>query len=145
MKIKLLIVLCCAFVFTNCSLSNDSETPQNYKKSWHLINVSGGFAGVNENFELETIIWSFDEPTAKLTVVNNNSDDTIQDGLASGAYDYSIDIAEDGKSYITIDANELGLLTVNQTGMFIDENMMSTGTGADGFIYSFQVELVLIE
>ena len=84
MKIKLLIVLCCSLVLTNCSVSNDSDTQQNYKNLWHLINVSGGIAGINENFELETIIWSFNETTLKLTVVNSNPDDTIQDGLDSG-------------------------------------------------------------
>ena len=144
MKIKLLIVLCISLVVTNCSISNNTETPQNFKNLWHLINVSGGVSGINENFELETIIWSFNEATLKLTIVNNNDDDTIQDGLDSGTYDYAITNAN-GKSYLIIDGNEVGELTFTQTSMQIDENIMSTGNGADGFMYSFQLQTFLIE
>ncbi len=145
MKIKLLIVLCCSLILTNCSVSNnDVENPQNFKNLWHLINASGGIAGVNENFELETITWSFDEVTQKLTVTNNNQDDSIQDGLDSGTYDYSIIIAN-GVSYLVVDDNEVGEITFSLTGMQIDENMMSTSTGADGFIYLFQLQTILVE
>ena len=144
MKIKLLFILCCSLVLSSCSVSNNDEPEQNYKSLWHLINVSGGFAGVNESFELETIIWSFDEATLKLTVANNNQDNAIQDGLDAGTYDYSI-INTNGESFLVIDGNELGELTFSQAGMQIDENLKSTGNGADGFIYSFQLQRVLVE
>lgn len=144
MKIKLLIVLCCTFVLTSCSVGNDVNDQQNYKRLWHLINVTGGVGGVNQNFEPSTIVWSFDEPTLKLTVTNNNQDDTAPDGLDSGTYDYSI-INANGESYLVIDDNELGELSFSQTGMGINENIKSTGTGADGFVYLFQLEVVVAE
>ncbi len=130
----------------NCSISNsETETPPpNYKNLWHLTNVSGGIAGVNENFELKTIIWSFNDVTQKLTVTNNNSDDVIQDGLDSGVYDYSILNANDS-SYLVVNDNELGELTFSQTAMQINGNKMSEGEGADGFIYLFQLQVVLAD
>lgn len=145
MKIKLLVVWCIALLLTNCAVSDDSNTEQNYKNLWHLINVSGGVAGVNENFELETIIWSFDEATSKLTVENNNQDDTIQDGIESGIYNYSITSGEGGRSYLTVETNEFGLLTFSQNGMSIDGNQLSTGDVADGFMYSFQIQVVIAD
>ena len=144
MKTKLLIALCCMFILTGCSVGNDVNTQQTYKRLWHLINVTGGIGGVNENFEPNTIVWSFNETTAKLTVTNDNPDDTIEDGLDSGTYDYSI-INANGESYLVINDNELGELSFSQTGMGINENVKSTGTGADGFLYLFQLEVQVVE
>ncbi len=144
MKIKLLLVLCSALILTNCSVGNDTNEQQNYKRIWHLINVSGGISGVNENFQLETITWSFNETTSKLTVVNNNQDDAIQDGLDSGTYDYSI-LNEGGQSYISIGTSEFGEVIFSQNGMQIDGNKLSTGTGADGFIYSFELQVIVAD
>ncbi|WP_142783187.1 hypothetical protein [Changchengzhania lutea] len=142
MKRLFFITISCFFILTNCSLNDDSSTPpQQYDSLWHLTNVSGGISGVDEDYAVETIIWSFDDATLKLTVNNNNQDDSLEDGLDSDTYDFSI-LETDGKSYLLIDGNELGELIFSQTGMIIDGNKLSTGVGADGFIYTFQLQLV---
>ncbi|WP_242206371.1 hypothetical protein [Aestuariivivens insulae] len=130
-------------ITTSCSVnSDDNQDLQNYKSLWHLRNVSGGVSGVNDDFELETIVWSFDETTATLTVENNNTDDTKEDALDSGTYSYSLaQVAS--RNYLSIDGTEVGELTFSsQNTMVIDENELSTGSASDGFKYTFQRTLV---
>lgn len=145
MKKSLLLVLSCFFIFSNCSLNDsDSAPPQELQYLWHLIQVTGGVAGVDERFDVGDIVWSFDEDTNILTVENNNTDDTIEDGLDSGTYSFSV-LDIDGITYLTVDGNELGSFVVNQSTFTLDQNKMSTGTGADGFIYLFQLETRAVE
>ena len=40
---------------------------------------------------------------------------------------------------LIIDDNEFGGLIILNNNLTIDQNLTSTGTGADGFIYSFQL------
>ena len=76
MKYSILITFLSLITLTNCSISNeDNSTPQVYKTYWHLINVSGAFAGVNNDFELNKIVWLFNDTENTLTVSNNNSSD----------------------------------------------------------------------
>ena len=143
MKKHIIYLFALALTITSCSLENDTnQDEQTYKSLWHLRNVSGGVSGVNDNFDLEAIVWSFNETTLKLTVENNNTDDTKQDGWDSGTYDYSF-TQTGSKDYLIIDGTEVGELTfTSQNSMVINENEKSTGTGADGLIYTFQRTLV---
>jgi len=51
-----------------------------------------------------------------------------------------ISILNDGNNtFLIIDGNEYGSITVLTNNLIIDQNLTSTGTGADGFIYSFQL------
>jgi hypothetical protein len=145
MKRYLIFALICVVTLTNCSISNnDSYSQQVYKPLWNLTNVSGGIAGVDNDFDLEDIVWSFNEATSTLTVTNNNTDDSIEDGLTSGNYDYSV-IESGDNLYLVINSNEFGGLTISENLLVIDQNMTTSGTGADGFIYTFQKTLVLEE
>ncbi|NNC51120.1 MAG: hypothetical protein HKO01_11350 [Flaviramulus sp.] len=138
MKKPILILIICFLTLFNCSLGNETNNtpPQIVKIYWNLVNVSGGFEGVNDNFEVGTIIWEFNDSTETLSVDNQNNDDTKQDGLDSGNYSYSIFNVED-ESYIIVDDIEVGSMTLTSNELVINENETSEGSAADGFIYTF--------
>ena len=138
MKYKLLLAICSFFILTNCSVSNDNiGTIETEQIKWSLIRVTGGIAGVTEQFGLNTIEWVFNEATLVLTVTNNNTDDSMEDGLNSGVYSYSVS-SDNENSYLTVNANELGRITLTTTNLTINENEKSAGNGADGFLYIFE-------
>tara|TARA_R110002049_G_scaffold85844_6_gene218287 strand:+ start:14442 stop:14876 length:435 start_codon:yes stop_codon:yes gene_type:complete len=138
MKRNFLITFSFLFILTNCSIDNKDENAQQVALSfWYLINTSGGLAGVDDQFELDTVVWFFDEINGTVTVENNNTEETKQDGLDSGTYPFSI-LTDGGEDFIIIDGNELGKILINQTNFVIDQNKTSQGDLADGFIYTFQ-------
>ncbi|CAH8288912.1 hypothetical protein EV196_11620 [Mariniflexile fucanivorans] len=148
MKYSIIIAFLSFATLTNCSLEGDNEIKdQVYKTYWHLTNVSGGIAGVDNDFNLNEIIWTFNEDTDQLKINNTNTAE-IEDGLDTGTYTYSVTIVEvegeDDKSFLVIDSNEFGKFTFNETELVIDQNITTTGTGADGFIYIFK-RVVIIE
>jgi len=79
----------------------------------------------------------FNELQGSLTVLNNNTND-VEDGLDSGTYNYSL-LDDGNNTFLIIDDNEFGGLIILNNNLTIDQNLTSTGTGADGFIYSFQL------
>ena len=141
MRNTLLILLTGFFIFTNCSIKDDNTTPEVVRVYYNLINVSGGIEGVDDYFESGTIIWSFNDETGILTVVNENIDDTKQDGLDSGDYNYSV-LNSGDNSFLIIESNELGLLEYITNNLIINENKTSEGSGADGFIYTFSITTI---
>lgn len=48
----------------SCSTNNDLSIEEKF----YLVNVSGGFAGVNENFDRGQIIWTFNEQNSTLII-----------------------------------------------------------------------------
>jgi hypothetical protein len=143
MKFKLLIPLFCFFIFTSCSVNRGDDVPteQNTVIQWNLINVRGGVAGVNHNFELGEIIWVFDDSNGILSIENNNTDDTLEDGFNSGNYTFYYIDDDFLNLYITIGDTEFGSITISENNLYfiINQNETSTnGTGADGFIYLFE-------
>ena len=142
MKQAFLIALCSFFFLTNCSLSDDNnQNNTTYKTYWHLVNTTGGVAGVDDDFDLEEIVWFFDEENMILTVENNNSDTTKEDALESGTYDYSI-TNDDTNYFLFIDSTEFGSYTISSSEFVIDQNITTTGTLDDGFQYTFKRVLV---
>lgn len=139
MKHHFLIALLCLLTFSNCSL-NDNDNIDNDAviiTSWHLISTRGGLAGVDDSFSLNTVVWNFNDENKSLVVTNNNADDSKQDLLDSGTYTFTITTVGDD-SFLVIDNNELGEVTIEQTRFTIDQNNTSLGPAADGFIYTFQ-------
>ncbi|WP_418603243.1 hypothetical protein [Hwangdonia sp.] len=145
MKKSILIVLSCLFIFSSCSTSEDPIDPQKVKYLWHLVNVTGGVAGVNETFSLDTIVWAFNDATKTLVVENNNDDDTIEDALDSGTYEFDVIQGPSGKTFLTINTSEFGNFEISQNTLTIDQNITTTGTGADGFIYTFKRTIELVD
>ena len=139
MKHKLIIVISLLLIFNSCSLDNNTTTPeQSFRSFWHLESVEVGIAGIADQFELDTVIWSFNEDNNEITVENNNTDDTKQDGLDSGVYPYEI-IVFGSKQILVIDGQDFGeIYFSSQNVLVIDENETTAGPGADGFKYAFQ-------
>ena len=140
MKKCFLTAIFSVLLLTGCSVDNNNPTPQVVIAHWNLIKTTGGVAGVNHTFPLKTVIWTFDEANLKLTVVNNNTDDTKQDALDSGTYDYSVTKNNDD-TYLSISENEFGGFKITSSQLVIDQNDLSQGSGADGFVYTFQKTL----
>lgn len=144
MKHSILITFLSFITLSSCSLDNNNDIKQQvYKSYWHLINVSGGFSGVDNDFDLNKIIWSFNEEENELTVTNTNTED-LEDGLDTGTYTYSVDEDDNKDLFLTINSNEFGNFTVSETQLIIDQNITTNGTGADGFIYTFK-RVVIVE
>jgi len=141
MKWHLFIALFSLLAFTNCS-TDTNETPKAYVTYWHLVKVSGGIAGVNTIFEKDAIVWHFNDATSKLTVKNKNTNETIEDGLDTGNYTFSITEVGSDK-FLNINSNEFGGFTLTQTALVIDQNKISNGTGADGFVYTFKLVVAI--
>ncbi|WP_406684453.1 hypothetical protein N1F78_01650 [Seonamhaeicola sp. MEBiC1930] len=140
MKIKLAFLISCFILITNCSLdssSSSSEEEVTYIEQWHLIEVTGGIAGISDQFDLNTIIWVFDGSNDSLTITNNNDDDTKEDFLESGIYNYSQDELS-GNSYLSINGTEYGQLELFTNGFTLDGTLLSSGPVSDGFLFSFQ-------
>tara|TARA_R110002049_G_scaffold38978_2_gene120380 strand:+ start:38727 stop:39137 length:411 start_codon:yes stop_codon:yes gene_type:complete len=135
-------------MLTNCSIDKNDDTPEEITiAQWNLTHVSGGIAGVDIDFELGEIIWVFDEYNGVLSIGNTNTDNTLEDGLDSG--EYSFFFTEDAPNvYITISGTERGSITVSedQKHFILNQNeTLSGGTGADGFIYEFEKTTVTVE
>jgi len=124
---KLVLILICGMLLLSCSTNTDLSIEEKF----YLVNVSGGFAGVNENFDRGQIIWTFNEQNSTLIIEKNTNENFS--GLNEGLYSYSIENINN-RLFLHIDENELGGISTNVSGMIIDENMRSTGSGADGFI-----------
>jgi hypothetical protein len=148
MKRTLIILFTSFLALTNCSVDNqiDNQEEESFLVYWHLRNVIGGVSDVNNDFELDDIVWFFDETTGELTVENNNTDDTIEDGLSSGLYQFSFE-TEDSDFFLFIDGNEFGYVESFQFGLIIDQNIQTAEntTISDGFVYAFDRVLVPIE
>ena len=147
---KISLLLLSIVIISGCTLKSDSNNdiiiPPS-QRSWHLINVYGGIQGVNNNFDLEEIIWKFYEDSGTVTVTNNNTNDNLEDGLDSGNYSYQLITNDNVNYYITINGAEYGhfSFTDSNTKIIIDQNKTSdNSTGADGFIYTLQ-EVVVYE
>jgi hypothetical protein len=144
MKTKFLIALSCLIILTNCSDNNSNEDDSNrvVKTLWNLKEVTGG-AGVNNKFELGQIVWTFNETNTELTVLNNNEDDNLEDGLDSGVYSLSIldtyiDFF-DVYSFYIIDGIEFGYFYYPDTyRLEINQNLKTNGEINDGYIYTFE-------
>ena len=93
---------------------------------WTLTKITGGFAGVNENFS-GTVLYNFNTTTGLVTVSNNYSGTSIINGLATGTYPFLLS----GTNNININSQG-GQYTITGNTLFIDENV-----AADGFGYTF--------
>ncbi len=140
------IVLSCLFVLAGCSTNSTVDVPtQSFEIiRWNLIKTTGGIAGVNYEFSLKTVVWTFDINKQQVNVVNSNTDTTKQDALATGTYPYE-EIESKGNKFLNIDGNTFGKFTFTSNDqLIIDQNERPEGTGADGFVFTFQkvVEIV---
>ncbi len=112
------------------SCSNDSNpNSDTVEGQWKLINVSGTFAGIDNDFAPGLITWDFNPTTQTVTVVNNNTDQNLWDIFETGVYNYQIVDNPDFPcgEIIEIDGIEMGCFSVSGNEFVIDQSI------ADGF------------
>lgn len=145
MKKYFLTTLSSLLLLMGCSINNNNiPNPQTIIIHWNLVKTTGGVAGVNHEFPLETIIWDFNKVDLKLTIVNNNTDDTKEDALDAGTYIYS-ESQINGKTYLNISGVEFGGFTLSSDQLIIDQNDQSQGSGTDGYVYTFEKSIEVVE
>ena len=75
MKLKLIILTLFLgvglLIYCSKEDKNISSTEALLNGTWNLKNLSGGFAGLNENYSIGTITWAFNVQN-KTIIVNNN-------------------------------------------------------------------------
>jgi hypothetical protein len=134
MQIRVIIIsLGLMLVLLGCTNDNTHGNDDVVRGSWNLINVSGGFAGVDDDFEKGKIVWKFDGKTESLIVVNNDASNSIYNGLPTGTYTYSV-LQEKDKFYLFVNDKEVGGILVAETKLVLDQNIITSGSGADGFV-----------
>ncbi|MCK0144279.1 hypothetical protein MWU78_01290 [Arenibacter sp. F26102] len=124
-------------VLLGCTTENSHGNEVLVRGSWNLTNVSGGFAGVDDDFEKGKIVWEFDAKADTLMVVNNDESNSIYNGLPTATYTYSV-LQEKDKFYLVVNDKEIGGITVGETKLLLDQNSTTFGSGADGFILVFE-------
>jgi len=129
-KFLLILIICSLCLSSSC----DNDKANSKTESWFLVNISGGIAGINEDFEKGIIVWTFNEEDSLLTVENTTGS---TNGFESGTYTYSI-LNTNGKRYLIVENNEIGGMITSENQLTIDQNMQSGGSGADGFILKFE-------
>jgi hypothetical protein len=145
MKTELSIFITCLFILTSCSINDNSTDPiaaETVTQEWHLTQSSGGFIGVDNKYDIGTIIWVFDAEKGTISITNNNTDTTKEDAFSTGTYQYEIlDVGKE--SYIIIGGNEFGKISsATNDKITIDQNQTSKGSAADLYIYDFDRLLI---
>ncbi len=131
-KLNLFFTLLTVIMLSGCS--NDSgSNADTVEGQWKLINVSGTFAGIDNDFEPGLITWDFNPITQTVSVVNNNTDPNKWDVFETGVYNYQI---VDNPEFpcgeiIKIDGIEMGCFSVTENEFVIDQSI------ADGFRLQF--------
>ena len=118
----------------SCNIDDDTQKncEPTLNGSWSLVNVLGGLAGINDDFEVGLIIWDFNQENLELTVTNNNTVDVIYDGFPSGTYDYEIITQTNGDTSLIINTISYSITTLSSSQLVLDE-----GVAADGFLLTF--------
>jgi len=123
--LALLAISCC---------NNDDGNPvnQQIEGKWHLVQVSGGFVGINHVYEPGTISWEFNANTNKLKVINTNTDENKQDIFDTGTYDFGFEpnttTSELCPESIILDSIDYGCYTID------DDELTISQLESDGFL-----------
>ena len=141
----LVFLLFCAFCIsiTGCSKEESNSDPLingGLVGTWNTINTSGGFAGINCDYQPGEIVWVFDAEdnlTITYNVINTSALCGGQElGMVTSEYKYGI-LSSNDKKFLLLDDNERGEIIVSTTEFILDQNSYSGGTGADGFFMTF--------
>ena len=130
---KKVVYILVSVLLLSCSLNDDGNTPTRDAK-WSLINISGGIAGIEIILDKGQITWVFDEANNSLIVEVNIDDPLI--GLSEGTYSYDLETIGN-ELFLFVDSSEFGAITISDTQLKIDQNITSTGTTADMFLFRF--------
>jgi hypothetical protein len=140
MKMKFLYLLFFAIGFlTSCNNDDDLPNASDIEGTWDLVNISGGFAGVNCDYPAGEITWKFENDL--LEVDNNYTGDTTQicsNVLSQSSSDSYSTLESNGSLFLVLNNAESGEITLSDSELIIDTNSLSVGSGADGFVYRLE-------
>ena len=102
------------------SESHDTTNDYGITGQWNLTHVSGGIDGRDLVFDPGVIIWTFNEETGMVNIVNNSGN-----GLSvfqTGTYSFLI---EETDGYLTISVNgmQFGNIDISANQINIDQNV----------------------
>ncbi|HKK11707.1 MAG TPA: hypothetical protein VJ945_02675 [Flavobacteriaceae bacterium] len=120
MKSKLFILSIFALTFVVGCFSDHNDTNYGIEGQWNLTHVSGGLSGMDMSYDPGVIIWTFDENTGMVTIVNNSEDGFSS--FQSGTYPFQIDDQGDHMG-ITIDGLSFGSIEISQNQLNIDQRV----------------------
>ena len=137
MKTKLfgLFFLVTTVLLTGChKKDDDSNETASLNGTWHMINVMGGFIGVDIDYERNIVVWTFNETTQTLTVQNSldpGDPNYSFSGLPTGNYAFAI-MDVDGTAVLQIEGADQGVYSVSATTLTVDDRP------ADGYLHTFE-------
>lgn len=134
---NILIALFTLLYLSNCSQTDDNEKKDVLEGSWNLTTISGGFAGIDDDYPAGDIVWTFVSSESKLEINNNNTANTLYDGLPTGEYIYTL-LTVDNELFLKINGDEFAGIILSENRLTLDQNRSSSGSGADGFVLLFQ-------
>ena len=121
------------FALNGCSTDGTAENNDKLNGTWSLINVSGGFAGIDKDLEKGEIVWKFDAGEGTLVVSKNYGPYDHYYGLPIGTYTYTV-LEGKGQYYLQLNDKEVGEVVVARSKLLLDQNSTTSGSGADGFV-----------
>ncbi|KAA1246388.1 hypothetical protein [Aquimarina sp. RZ0] len=125
-------ILLLSIILVSCSNDDDSQSQTSaLNGEWNLVNITGGFIGMDQDFEKGIIVWNFNESTQKVTITNNSTIDGVYNGLPSGTYPYAISAPADADELI-VNENSLGFLELTSNSFSVSEQF------GDGFTIKFE-------
>ncbi|WP_417876116.1 hypothetical protein [Winogradskyella sediminis] len=124
-----------ALMLLTLSCKSDDDADQNLNPtligSWSLVNVSGGFAGVDDDFNDGVILWNFTNNPSEITITNTNTTEVVHSGYPSGTYSYEIETTPND-TIVVIENTDLRIISLTTNQLILDEGVVS-----DGFQYTF--------
>lgn len=124
---KLLFILL-IFVI-GCSVDDDGNSTQP-SAGWSLINIKGGVNNTDTDLSSDQIVWIFDEGNGTLIVENNIGG--IPTGIDEGTHTFYLETSEN-ITFLFIDNEEYGAISVGNNILTIDQNTTITGTASDKY------------
>lgn len=121
LKLAVTLLLLTLILFSCSKDDNETTAVPTLAGQWKLVNVTGGFVGVNHNFPAGQITWNVDTTANTVTVVNNNTNPNLQDILETGVYSYTLDPDPNSVCTDTFNVNnlDLGCYSVSDTELII--------------------------
>ncbi len=140
-KLTLIMIFGIVF-FASCNNDDESNQVETLSGIWNLKNISGGFPGVDVDYENAIVTWEFVPENQKLIVNNsviNTGPQSVYLPVQNGNYNYII-TESNGKTFIQIEGyeihtnNEYGRYEINNSGeLIIDQGEGINSSASDVF------------
>jgi hypothetical protein len=131
---KFLICLVVPFLFGSCT--DDPKITPPWEGRWSLVEVTGGFAGVEDAYPNGIIVWEFDTNHNRMYVENTNTSDALEDFLPTGEYDFDVATNEENPELCALKAivnnQDFGCLVQTGNTLYLSQAY------ADGYELRFE-------